>query len=826
MSNLEKPKAVAQIENFLKIELHSAPRRPHDPFGSLMAFKENCPKFLADGEKIIGLNLAATGLDDEKWREIKDKSGIVPGDLQALNLSENGLTAFSPTAFGKLLRLDLSENKIQEFTLPPESGGLEDLDLELNPLLEPGPEVMKKGKWWVLEHLKKLAEAAAANELDYLFEAKVLLVGRTGAGKTSLRFKLRHPDEAMPGANESTRGIDVEPMNFELPGGQEFRMNIWDFEGQEISHQTHQFFLTKRSLYVFVADQRTEKSDIEYWFQIVQLLGENSPMIIFQNERKAAGDQKGQICQVNIDGLRQGFGNFLCEGEHRANLDFLAKGERHDPAHLEDFVAFRSELEQRLAKLPHVGEPLHRSWVLVRNELEKIAENVDHITLQAFWDLCKSKGIEDEKEQERLRTLFHDLGIFLNYQSTDGQPSVLSRIVILNNLWVTKAMYQVLKSDWLRDEKKGHFTINDLRKVWKGTDFARHADELLELMSKKHFEICYRVLETDGFIAPQLLPSSPPEDYRFPTEGETSLLRYSYDFMPKGLLTRLTVRMHPFIARNQTLAWKDGIVLENKGTTAEVIETYGLRQIHVRVRGKHGRKLLNQIGYEMDRLNDTYHFSEKMAVHKLLPCVCSVCRGTAEPHFFKYKELLVWKNEDWKQVPCGKTGKPAKLDELLAQILENDERAVFGFWKMESQLDDLLDGQKTTHSKLDKQTNLLLGLVWLTAENRKVLENLFSRLENLDARQQDRLAALLPEMERSFQAIVPQLQAGSPLAKSGQEALSKLEVTHELEHKLKLILPILPGILEYETEWKLSANPVQLLKKIWTDFRSGKVFTE
>jgi GTPase SAR1 family protein len=29
-----------------------------------------------------------------------------------------------------------------------------------------------------------------------------------------------------------------------------FRVNIWDFGGQEIYHQTHQFFLSKRSLYL------------------------------------------------------------------------------------------------------------------------------------------------------------------------------------------------------------------------------------------------------------------------------------------------------------------------------------------------------------------------------------------------------------------------------------------------------------------------------------------------------------------------------------------------------------------------------------------------
>ncbi|WP_347242416.1 hypothetical protein [Nostoc sp. FACHB-888] len=33
-----------------------------------------------------------------------------------------------------------------------------------------------------------------------------------------------------------------------MQNGREFRVNIWDFGGQEIYHATHQFFLTRRSL--------------------------------------------------------------------------------------------------------------------------------------------------------------------------------------------------------------------------------------------------------------------------------------------------------------------------------------------------------------------------------------------------------------------------------------------------------------------------------------------------------------------------------------------------------------------------------------------------
>ncbi len=48
----------------------------------------------------------------------------------------------------------------------------------------------------------------------------------------------------------------------------DFRVNIWDFGGQEVYHSTHQFFLTHRSLYLLVADDRKEDTDFNYWLTL------------------------------------------------------------------------------------------------------------------------------------------------------------------------------------------------------------------------------------------------------------------------------------------------------------------------------------------------------------------------------------------------------------------------------------------------------------------------------------------------------------------------------------------------------------------------------
>ena len=67
-------------------------------------------------------------------------------------------------------------------------------------------------------------------------------------------------------------------------------MNVWDFGGQQIYHATHQFFLTRSSLYVLLDDTRKDHKSandegFKYWLEAIELLSDRSPVLIFQNEK-------------------------------------------------------------------------------------------------------------------------------------------------------------------------------------------------------------------------------------------------------------------------------------------------------------------------------------------------------------------------------------------------------------------------------------------------------------------------------------------------------------------------------------------------------------
>ncbi len=88
---------------------------------------------------------------------------------------------------------------------------------------------------------------------------------------------------------KSTEGIDIlkwiiTQKKTKIP--KDFRFNIWDFGRQEIYHATHQFFLTKRSLYIFITEARKDLrfDDFYYWLNIINSLGSKSHILAVQNK--------------------------------------------------------------------------------------------------------------------------------------------------------------------------------------------------------------------------------------------------------------------------------------------------------------------------------------------------------------------------------------------------------------------------------------------------------------------------------------------------------------------------------------------------------------
>ena len=92
----------------------------------------------------------------------------------------------------------------------------------------------------------------------------MLVVGEGSVGKTSLVKMLI--DGRYDEGELKTDGIEKRRWKAQAKD-REITVNTWDFGGQEIMHATHQFFLTKRSLYLLVLNSRQDEAAnrVEYW---------------------------------------------------------------------------------------------------------------------------------------------------------------------------------------------------------------------------------------------------------------------------------------------------------------------------------------------------------------------------------------------------------------------------------------------------------------------------------------------------------------------------------------------------------------------------------
>jgi len=589
-------------------------------------------------------------LDLEGFSAFYNKLSAVPdsfrnlGHLKALDLGCNPLEQIPKVIFDlvSLEHLSMGECDIRE--VPADILRLHrlvSLDVDRNPIESPPEEVAAKGLDAIRDYWRQRADTG----VDYLCEDKLIILGEAGAGKTSLARKIENPNYKLREREKSTEGIDV--IRYQFPSairtrenGEEkvlqrnFQVNIWDFGGQEIYHATHQFFLTKRSVYVLVCDDRKEDTDFSYWLHVVEMLSDASPLLIVQNEKQ------DRTRDINLSSLRARFANL--RDAFATNLDTNRGIDRV-------IQSIRKELES----LPHVGVGLPATWKRVREALEQ--DQRDYISLDEYLGICQQHGFTRREDKLQLSGYLHDLGICLHFQD----DPLLKNTVVLKPSWGTDAVYRVLDDPEVIGAR-GQFTRTQLGRIWSEAKYAGMQDELLRLMMK--FQLCYALEADRAYIAPQLLSSEQPPYPWEPTGG--LVVRYEYEFLPKGILTRFIVAMHRLIAGGK-LVWKTGVVLEREGSWAEIIEEYSQRRIRVRASGPDTRGLLAIVDEQLERLHASF---PRLKYERFLPCPCGECRDKAEPYGFALERLIKMARKG-QEIQCHASGEMVDAARLVREIL-------------------------------------------------------------------------------------------------------------------------------------------------------------
>jgi internalin A len=544
-----------------------------------------------------------------------------------------------------LTNLDLRDNQISEI---PEAianlTNLTQLDLSGNSITNIPLEILNsKDVKEILNYLRQIS----TSETRPLHEAKLLLIGQGSVGKTSLIERLIRDkyDKNQP----QTDGLNVETWNVQV-NSKNIRLNVWDFGGQEIYHATHQFFLTKRSLYLLVCNCRTseEENRIEYWLKLIESFGGKSPVIIVGNKKDE------QPLDINRKALREKYPNIQAIIETSCQ-DNIGIDELH------------KAILQQIAKLKEVYDLLPLTWFEVKQQLESMPE--DFITYSSYIGICYENKIPEEQNQEQLIDLLHRLGLVLNFR----EHPILKNTNVLKPNWVTEGIYALLSDENLKTETKGIFTPADLTRILNPERYPTKRHEyLIGLM--KEFELCFELdCKPPQFLIAGLLPKDQPDETEL--HDETLEFQYHYKVLPESIISRFIVNTHEKI-HNQ-IYWRSGVMLQYQ----ENNEIYNIARIKADPEDK---KIFITI-------------SERKETRRLF-------LGIIRDVFQKiHKTLPNLEITEWVPVPNHPKHPPLDYQELLGLESMGESTITIGKLKLKLDLRQLLDGYESVESRRKSQ---------------------------------------------------------------------------------------------------------------------------
>jgi len=525
--------------------------------------------------------------------------------LQSLNLRENQLATL-PVEIGQLINLrslDLRKNKLitlpteiarltslqslsvsenQLTTLPPEIKqltALQFLDFSRNSSLQLPFELMEKNR--TPQSIIRIHLDYSDGEKRPLNEVKLVFVGEGGVGKTSLIDRLLN--NAFDPRCGKTAGIAIRHWQLGLPSpvsgeiARNIRVNIWDFGGQEIMHATHRFFLTKRTLYVLVLDNRYSEAEnrLDYWLTLIRSFGGDSPIIIVGNK----ADQHA------LD-----LGQYSLKVKH-LTIQAIVETSCATGAGI---AALREAIIGQISRMSLVADLLPNTWFDVKIDLERM--DVDYIPHSTYVRLCCEKNVTHPESQNILLEFLHDLGVVLHFPDP-----CLETTNILNPEWVTQGVYRILNTQ-LPFEEQGILTWDMLVRILDDEAYTEKRMFIVDMMQK--FELCYELTDQRyTYLIPDLLPKEILDIYSW--DG-TPCFEIHYPVLPSSILTRLIVRMHRHI--KERLVWRTGMLLACEGTEALVIADLVTNRITIAMRGSSSvrRELLARIREHLEIIHSSF----------------------------------------------------------------------------------------------------------------------------------------------------------------------------------------------------------------------------
>ena len=555
--------------------------------------------------------------------------------LQGLWLDDNRLTSLPPWIgqLTSLQELHLNGNQLTEIPreLAAQLGAGLTLGLARNPLMDPLPELILRGAAALATYLASLKDA------DPQYEAKIILVGEGNVGKTSLVAALR--ERGFIEGRPTTHGIEIHPLILRHPHlNLDMTIRTWDFGGQEVYRITHQFFFSRRALYLVVWNAREgqEQNEVEGWLRRIRLrVGDDARTLVVATHC----DERHP--ELDYPQLQDAFARMLT-GQHEI-----------DNRTCSGIVQLREEIAQQAALLPQMGQLINRRWIAAREEILARAKTEPQISYEEFVRVCQRHGVAD-KEIITLAELLHDLGQIIYYGEDEG----LKDIVVLKPEWLTKAISYVLED---KETRRADGVLNHLRlrEIWQdkadGSGYpVKYHRYFLRLMEK--FDVSYRLEDHENSsLVAQLVPHDRPNlpwdtGTAPPSAIRTLAMICQLSDPAPGLIAWLTVRQY---RASTGMYWRSGVFLRHPNAayaSEALMEQRSPGELTVEVRAPSPDLFFNVLRDSVEHLISTRW--PGLSYQLFIPCPTRAADGMACQGKFPLDGLLRWREKGLTKYQC------------------------------------------------------------------------------------------------------------------------------------------------------------------------------
>ncbi len=445
----------------------------------------------------------------------------------------------------------------------------------------------------------------SGDEMERLDEARIIILGEKGAGKTSLARRLVKVDAPMPKEEESTEGVSVLQWRLHSTnndGG--MNIHIWDFAGHSITHSAHRCFMSFRCLYIYVYNGRMEHNNRpEYWLEQIRIYGGDSPILFVINEEDK---HKSDIERKTLKNLYPTIQDYY-------SVDIGSK----DQTRLKEFRRTVKECVHNNPSWKKQEIPLDA--YLVKRDLRNYFESKkeDSIQREEFDEIARKNGVPPERFEQILSDL-HALGACLWYNTED---MLEFNMLVLNPDWITNGIYKII--NWGHNNEKHILSMKEHgMKIFENEeDMGRYPLEKIKFLFRvmEVYELAFFKDDKGEEISiPGILPIDRPEYLPDFPPGERLAMEFRVErALPPDIVSRLIVRRNEEVTNDKEI-WRKGAILSFKDGEAMACVIEEDRSISVRVKGKDKTAYISSLRETLGDIFDSYKRIEPNLMYEVL----------------------------------------------------------------------------------------------------------------------------------------------------------------------------------------------------------------